>query len=88
MGLRSCAYLCIRLGVSKSTDIARLQAELADVQQARRMVLRNGQSYKIAGSTDTVMPQLAELRAEEKRIKSEILSLVISGPASNYASFH
>ena len=74
--------------MAKDSELARLRSELADVQNARRVVLRNGAAYKIAGSHDVQMPELSALAREEKRIRARILSLLQPGrTAKTWARF-
>lgn len=75
--------------MSKSDDLATLREELAAVRAARLNVLKNGQSYQIAGSHTSTNATLAELAAEEKRINDKILRLVASDDYAThtYAAF-
>ncbi len=73
--------------MSKTSELARLRQELADVRESRKAVFRLGQQYKLAGSHDTTMPELSALAREERRIKGEILRLISPGPTRTIASF-
>ncbi len=69
----------------KSKRIRDLQAALAEVKQAKRELVANGQAYSIQGSHSRTSASMSELSKQERQITKSILRARGVTATHNYA---